>query len=124
MGFNEQTFDDTLEYCRQEPLYFHKRHRSNIDKGELVAMLVITWCTFLVGLGNLIFLKRRRRRNAIIALSVAVAVGVPLMLFVSPAGFFLVLILGVWMTLDAVHSYRVSNEIKSSLADKYGGFLE
>lgn len=123
MGLDGQTFDDTLKYYRQEPLYFTKIHRSNIGKGKLAAMIAISWCTWLVGLGNLIFLKGPLRRNAIIALSVTVAVGMPL-LYVSFTAFFMVMGLAVWMTIDAINSYRMSKWRRRRLADKFGGFIE
>ncbi len=123
MGFDEQVFSDTLDYYRKEPVYFTRIGRTNIGKGKLIAMIVISWCTLLVGLGNLIFLKGRRRRNAIIALSVVFVVGMPLF-YVSFAAYLVVMGLSVWMTIDAVNSYRGSKWRRRRLADEYGGFTE
>lgn len=141
IDFDEKTFDDTLEYFKEEPLYFMKLNTSNIGKGRLSAMIAISWCTWLIGLGNLIFLKRHYRRNAIIALALSVitVVGIPLLinisyrvktvnvpepllLFAIFAGPLVALGLAIWMTIDAVKSYGESKMHRLKLAEKFGGF--
>ena len=73
---------------------------------KIVFMLLITWLTPFVGLGNLIFLwsDKSFRLRAIIALAVTLAIAVPL--YPLYAGFFIHLGMAIWMTLDAITAFR------------------
>ncbi len=89
-----------------------------VDGTQLVVMLLITWLTCFVGLGNLIYLWRdlRYRKRAAIALGLTLGTGfIILFLIVSIIGivfilFFIWIPLGmaIWMTVDAISAYEKS----------------
>jgi hypothetical protein len=80
---------------------------------KMVFMLLITWLTPFVGLGNLLFLWRDHhfRLRAIIALAVTLTIAIPLYPLYS--GFFIHLGLAVWMTLDAIAAFKRSEAARS-----------
>ncbi|MFQ5862456.1 MAG: hypothetical protein ACE5IC_04970 [Candidatus Brocadiales bacterium] len=124
-GFDDQTFSDTLAFVKEEPLYFQRICKPDIGRGKLAGIIAINFATSVVGLGNLIFLWRSRpqRVKAIVALALNVVAVTPLML-VTLYGYFLVLGLGIWMTVEAVRCYSESNILRYKLAEKYGGMIK
>ncbi len=86
----------------------------NVSGWKLVFMLLITWLTPFVGLGNLLFLWRDHhfRLRAIIALAVTLALAIPL--YHLYTGFFIHVGMAVWMTLDAIAAFKRSEAARSS----------
>ncbi|HHT9120553.1 MAG TPA: hypothetical protein ACFYD3_08460 [Candidatus Hypogeohydataceae bacterium YC41] len=88
-----------------------------IGADKLAAMLLITWLTTLVGLGNLIFLwkDKRFRKRAIIALGLSQGTGLIIIILSSficiigliPLASFIPLGMAIWMTIDAINAYNI-----------------
>ncbi len=85
----------------------------SVSGWKLVFMLLITWLTIFVGLGNLLFLWKDHhfRLRAIIALAVTLAIAIPL--YSLYTGFFIHLGMAVWMTLDAITAFKRSEAARS-----------
>jgi hypothetical protein len=89
-----------------------------VDGTQLAVMLLITWLTCFVGLGNLIFLwsDLRYRRRAAIALGLTLGTAfIILILLFSIIGIVLILFaiwiplgMAIWMTIDAISVYKKS----------------
>ena len=97
-----------------------KSTKLQIGGWKLVFMLLITWLTPFSGLGNLIFCWRDRhyRHRAIIALAVAVGVGLiphPVMGGVFGWVFRAAWVgMSVWMTFDALAVYKLCRGQRSA----------
>lgn len=86
-----------------------------IGGGKLTGMLLITWLTCFIGLGNLIFLWRdlRYRKRAAAALGLTLGTGlIILILSVSVIGAIFIVFaiwiplgMAIWMTVDAISAY-------------------
>ncbi|MHC4197972.1 MAG: hypothetical protein ACYSRP_08710 [Planctomycetota bacterium] len=92
--------------------------RIEIGIGKLTAMILITWLTPLVGLGNLILLwaDPYYKKRAIIALGVSIgsALGGTILVRLMgtaeslyPLALLVTIGLRVWITVDAVHAHTV-----------------
>ncbi len=99
-----------------------KSTKLQIGGWKLVFMLLITWLTPFSGLGNLIFCWRDRhyRHRAIIAVAVAVGVGlIPHAVMGSVFGWIFRVAwvgMGVWMTFDAFAVYKLCRRQRSATA--------
>ena len=92
--------------------------RIEIGIGKLTAMILITWLTPLVGLGNLILLwaDPYYKKRSIIALGVSIgsALGAAILVrlmgateILYPLALLVTIGMRVWMTVDAVHAHAV-----------------
>ncbi|MCB7128711.1 MAG: hypothetical protein J3T61_04160 [Candidatus Brocadiales bacterium] len=92
-----------------------------VSGGKLTGMLLITWLTTLIGLGNLIFLwgDKRHRKRAALALGLSLGTWlIILILAISvfgavliPFAVWLPLGMAIWMTIDAINAYKIYKDV-------------
>lgn len=92
-----------------------------ISGGKLTGMLLITWLTTFIGLGNLIFLwgDKRHRKRAAIALGLSLGTWLIILILailvfgavLIPLAVWLPLGMAIWMTIDAINAYKTYKDV-------------